>query len=377
LVRGDIRTQGATVRRIDNRRLERACDRLGEVVIDPTKWPEVMESICSAVGATGAALLQSDVRSPDVPRTASVDELFSNYFRYRWHLRDRRAERAVPLLLNGAHAVVDQDILRREEIDNDEFYCEALLPFGFKWFAVVGMRVGSAHWGLSFQRTTREGPFSLRDKAILANIAPRLSETASLSVVVGRVALASATNALNAVRQPAIALDQCGFVLEANPSAETIFDEDLHINRGRLIIRDAEAKARFEKILEQLRVTPETAAPRAEPIVIPRSKKGSVIARTLPVPCAARNPFLGARALLVFAPIGDRVRPGLALLMNLFGLTPAEARLASAVAGGIDPARAAEEIGISRVTARNQLRAIFAKTGTHRQSELVALLSRI
>jgi DNA-binding CsgD family transcriptional regulator len=365
------------VRRIDNRRLERACDRLGEVVIDPTKWPEVMESICSAVGATGAALLQSDVRSPDVPRTASVDELFSNYFRYRWHLRDRRAERAVPLLLNGAHAVVDQDILRREEIDNDEFYCEALLPFGFKWFAVVGMRVGSAHWGLSFQRTTREGPFSLHDKAILANIAPRLSETASLSAAIGRVALASATNALSDLRQPAVAIDHRGFVLEANPFAETIFDEDLHINRKRLVIRDVQAKATFEEVLERLLVTPETAALHAEPIVIRRLKKGPVITRMLPVPCAARNPFLGARALLVLAQIGDTVRPGGALLMSLFGLTPAEARLASIVGGGVDPARAAEEIGISRVTARNQLRAIFAKTGTHRQSELVALLCRV
>ena len=33
--------------------------------------------------------------------------------------------------------------------------------------------------------------------------------------------------------------------------------------------------------------------------------------------------------------------------------------------------------GIARVTVRNQIKAIFAKTGTHRQSELVALLSRL
>jgi DNA-binding CsgD family transcriptional regulator len=365
------------VRRIDNRQLERACDRLGEVVTDPAKWPEVMESICSAVGATGAALLQSDVRSPDVPRTASVDELFSNYFRYRWHLRDRRAERAVPLLLNGAHVVMDQDIWKHEEIDNDEFYREALLPFGFKWFAVVGVRAGSAHWGLSFQRTAREGPFSLRDKTTLNNLAPRLSEAASLSAAIGRVALASATNALNAVRQAALAIDQCGFVLEANAIAETIFDEDIHVNRKRVIIRDAQAKARFGEILERLRITPDAAALPADPIVIRRSKRGPVIARTLHVPCVARNPFLGARMLLVLSPIGDRIRPAPSLLMNLFGLTQAEARLASTVAGGIDPTRAAVEIGISRVTVRNQLRAIFAKTGTHRQSELVALLSRI
>jgi DNA-binding CsgD family transcriptional regulator len=73
----------------------------------------------------------------------------------------------------------------------------------------------------------------------------------------------------------------------------------------------------------------------------------------------------------------EGARPAPAPLMSLFGLTPAEARLASTLAGGLDPARAAQEIGVSRVTARNQLRTIFAKTGTHRQSELVALLSRI
>ena len=365
------------MRRIDNRRLEAACDRLGEVVIDPAKWPEVMELICSAVGATGAALLQSELRSPDVPRTASVDELFSNYFRCKWHLRDRRAERAVPLLLRGAHVVVDQDIVKSEEIDRDEFYGEALLPFGFRWFAVVGVRAGSAHWGLSFQRTTREGPFSLGDKAILATIAPRLSETAALSAAVGRMALTSATNALNDLRQPALAIDGCGNVLEANPVAEMIFDEELHIKRKRLVIRDDRAKGKIEEVLGQLGVASDRTTLQTDPIVIRRTKKEPVIARMLPVPCSARSPFVGARALVVLTTIGGRARPAPAPLMSLFGLTPAEARLASTLAGGLDPARAAQEIGVSRVTARNQLRTIFAKTGTHRQSELVALLSRI
>ncbi|MGI8568738.1 MAG: helix-turn-helix transcriptional regulator, partial [Methylocella sp.] len=38
---------------------------------------------------------------------------------------------------------------------------------------------------------------------------------------------------------------------------------------------------------------------------------------------------------------------------------------------------AARELNISRETARNQLKAVFAKTGTHRQSELVALLLQV
>ncbi|MGO9234346.1 MAG: helix-turn-helix transcriptional regulator [Methylocella sp.] len=38
---------------------------------------------------------------------------------------------------------------------------------------------------------------------------------------------------------------------------------------------------------------------------------------------------------------------------------------------------AARELKISRATARNQLKSVFAKTDTHRQSELVALLLQV
>ena len=34
-------------------------------------WPLLMADVCSASGATGACLLQSDVRTPDVPMTAA------------------------------------------------------------------------------------------------------------------------------------------------------------------------------------------------------------------------------------------------------------------------------------------------------------------
>jgi DNA-binding CsgD family transcriptional regulator len=62
-------------------------------------------------------------------------------------------------------------------------------------------------------------------------------------------------------------------------------------------------------------------------------------------------------------------------LTRAFGLTPAEARLASIIAKGRSPEQAAGTLGISPGTARNHLKEIFGKTDTHRQSELVALLS--
>lgn len=57
-----------------------------------------------------------------------------------------------------------------------------------------------------------------------------------------------------------------------------------------------------------------------------------------------------------------------------FGLTPAESRLAAALADGACLADAAERFGTTRATVRSQLKSIFCKTGVSRQTELVRLV---
>jgi DNA-binding CsgD family transcriptional regulator len=290
---------------------------------------------------------------------------------------DVRALRSTPLVLKGEKVVTDQDIVTPEEMRRLAYYNELMAPHGFRWFAAVGFWAGTALWALSIQRKAREGPFETNDKPALAQLSQLLTEVASLSTAVGRISLSSATDALNAVRQPAIAIDRFGFVLDANAGAEALFDADIRVKDRCLVVGDAEAKSCLEKLVDRLRVTPDTATLPCEPIVIRRRHKSPVILRVLPVHPAARTPFLGARALLTLTAIEPRPGPKATLLARAFGLTPAEARLASIVAEGLNPERAAEELGITKVTARNQLRAIFAKTATHRQSELVSLLSRL
>jgi DNA-binding CsgD family transcriptional regulator len=73
------------------------------------------------------------------------------------------------------------------------------------------------------------------------------------------------------------------------------------------------------------------------------------------------------------APVGaaDRWR-------TLWGLTPAEARLAETMtANGCDLRDAGDRLGVTYATVRTQLAQIFAKTGTNGQPELMRLLARI
>lgn len=64
------------------------------------------------------------------------------------------------------------------------------------------------------------------------------------------------------------------------------------------------------------------------------------------------------------------------ILAATFHLTRREAALAGLLAQGVDLAEAALQSGIGIGTARGYLKQTMAKTGTHRQAELVSLLLR-
>ena len=64
-------------------------------------------------------------------------------------------------------------------------------------------------------------------------------------------------------------------------------------------------------------------------------------------------------------------------LRELFGLTQAEAQLATALHAGDNPRRYAERCGRSLHTVRSQLRDLLGKTGTHSQTALLQLLAAI
>lgn len=62
------------------------------------------------------------------------------------------------------------------------------------------------------------------------------------------------------------------------------------------------------------------------------------------------------------------------LLMDLFGLTPTEARVAGALAQSTRAADVAAALGVSQTTISFHMRNLFQKTGTNRQADLIALI---
>jgi DNA-binding CsgD family transcriptional regulator len=197
-----------------------------------------------------------------------------------------------------------------------------------------------------------------------------LTEAATVSAAVARTVLTSVTNALDLFDQPAIVLNRLGVVLGTNAAAESSFDDEFGIETRRLIVGDKLADAAL------VQATQDDAAFPTEPIIVKSCRRPPIIIWVVPIYGAVGGLLLGARVLLLLTDLGKRLVPKTRLIARTFALSVAETRIAERIAAGVSLEKAAEDLGISRETARNHLKAVFAKTGTHRQSELVALLSR-
>ncbi len=213
------------------------------------------------------------------------------------------------------------------------------------------------------------------EERILSSFTRRLIEIAAVSA--GRDSVTSASDALNAMRLPAITLDRHGFVLGVNIAARAVFDNDIKIKDKRLFVREVEARALLKASLDASCDPVKFTSLIAEPIIVQRHNKLPVILRIWPFGGAMRAAEDDGQILVTLNALGPKPGPPAAILAKTFQLNVPEAKLASVLARGAPLQTAARELEIPWQTARNQLKSVFAKTYTHSQSELVALLMQV
>lgn len=213
------------------------------------------------------------------------------------------------------------------------------------------------------------------EERILTSFTRRLIEIAAVASASGSGL--SATNALNIMRLPAIALNQHGLVIDVNIAAGAVFDDDVMIKDKRLFVRDLQARGRLKASLDGVGNLVQSKSLIAEPIIVQRRDKLPVILRIWPVEGLTQASEQDLKMLVTLNALGQKAGPPAAILAKTFQLTTSEAKLACVMASGAPLQIAARELEISWETARNQLKSVFAKTSTHSQSELVALLMQV
>lgn len=355
--------------------IEAISGAFAEAALDPLRWPAAMEVVSTATRSYGAMLFDINSHLPGIPRSCAMEPSFDAYVQSGWIDRDVRF-RIAPIIVQRGVAT-DFDILTADQISQHAYYQEFLAHFGLRWFAGVKVAAGDDFWCLSIQRTIEQGPFGGGELLELAAFSKQLGTAAALANAIGFARAEAALDAFCASGTPAAMLGRNGIVIAMNDPAERLLDQDFRIVSGRIVFGDRNSADAFDRNLSALLRKPGSAA-MAPPIQMqrPRSSRRPLLAYVLRLPRVTQSALSPCQVAVVF--IDPHVRPRAAdtALMSCFGLTRAEAKLAGMLSGGECLATAAEQLCITYETARNQLRAVFAKTETHRQSDLMAMLAR-
>jgi DNA-binding CsgD family transcriptional regulator len=338
-------------------------------------WSGALETLADETGSFGAILFSaSDTPFPGLPMSERMKESHEVYFRDGWYLRDERYRGLPTLVRDGIFD--DLDIMDADAIKRHPYYQEFLTPLGLSGFVGIKVASGDDLWCISLQRTTTADPFSPQDKRKLAGLSQQLSAAAAVARALGLAAGNGALEAFEFSGTASVLLNARGEVVLTNPAAERLLGKGVRIVGKRLVANDSGATATLDRALNRLLWNPAGAALTA-PIALPRETGSPLLVYALKLSTWAANPFAPGRTIVVLVDPDDRHRPPAHALQASFGLTPAEARLASRLASGEGLDRIADELAIAKETARHHLKSIFAKTGVGRQAELVALFASL
>jgi len=363
--------------RVDLGELKKVTARIQDIVTEPGAWRNVLDEASAAAGAQGASLFRASLTTPDVALisvSSSGQQIMERYLRDDWLHRDIRT-RAIPQILRTGVGV-DQYFMAPDAFEREPYYQDLLAPCGLRWWAGVGFRSGDDFWCMSLQRSAEQGYFDPDEQLQLATLCHSLTEAATISRAVGRARIAGMTDALELVGHPALVLDQFGRVLRENPAAARLYDPSFHVLGRRIVAKDREAATAFSALAEACRSCRPIGATGGQ-IIVRRGERLPIVASPLVLSGAAIEPFSGGRILLLLNDLEAQSHPLHSSLGAVFGLTAAEARLATIIGAGESLDAACGVLRVARETARNQLKSIFAKTDTHRQAQLVALLARL
>lgn len=274
--------------------------------------------------------------------------------------------------------VVSSDLFSCDEFHDLEFYKEYLSEYGVGY--VLGIDIGTVR-GIAGKfrlvRLERNGDFGNKERALCEALIPYLR--AALNIFVMRLDMEAEKNALSTTVSGMsvgnLVVDQDGLVLEANPPALAILNQrdGLFLTGDRLTLDEpGKSKLLYDLIRKNAQsLSDSSASGAARAMMIDRPSGRESI--SLVVRPGSRGGQLAIRqtALIhLIDPAQPRI-PVIDALIQLFGLTPAEAKVALSLSNGNSIAETARAGETSKNTTRSHIRAIFSKMGVNRQSDLI------
>ena len=184
--------------------------------------------------------------------------------------------------------------------------------------------------------------------------------------------------ALSVFDHAVLGLDQKSQVMFLNRQAEQILMENdgLSVANGRMTAFLPELNRPLQSLVSNAVATGAGCGgfPGGSMLMARKSGKSSLRLTVTPVSAAFHGCSVRLAALVFLSDPAKRILSRGDILRALYGLTPAEARVADHLSQGLEVREVAGMLGMTLETGRFHVKRILSKTGVRRQAELVRLM---
>jgi DNA-binding CsgD family transcriptional regulator/PAS domain-containing protein len=365
-------------------------DLIGEIydcVIDPTRWEPTLDRIRGLLCCTSGALVIADLRN-DTTRIQSLLGIEPEWAaRYRDYSTDVAAGMSsVPDLL--AHAPDEPFVGRRdvgeEVFESNRFWREWMVPQGHVDFAGLHLMQSSNRvTDIVFGRHHDVGLITEREVRLLRLLAPHLRRAVIISDLVDMKSIEAEAlgHTLDMVPTGVVLVSEDSKILHANRSAGRMIDEAAPVFSvgGRLSVPETETARQLHQVVRTAARNEAGIGGAGIGMALNGHAGPPATAHVLPIANGALRSRLIPKGVAAVFIASDGHQPPLSLkpVADAFGLSRAEMRVLERLMQGDSLPHVAAALGVSQNTAKTHLSRIFAKTGTRRQANLVALVTKL
>jgi DNA-binding CsgD family transcriptional regulator len=361
-------------------KIEKVLDLIYDAAAENDLWPHALTAIADLTRSEGGILFGQSLTAERVyfDFNGRLNEECNRAYQER-HMQNPWSQymETQPV----GRLVLSDEAVSLEELQQSAFHDEVLRPQGIAHNGMMALAAREDfRAAFNMCRSARRGTFDPDEQRLLEWLSPHLCRSVTLGFRIdGYLAMQQAAfNVLDRLADGVAVLDRKARVLFANAAARRMADEGalrLHQSVG------THSPAHSQRLNELIRATLQGAA--GGTMSLPRNLDGRLL--TILV-SSIRGKDLGrlsdagvkdaAVLLFVIDPANRRSIP-LGQVMDAYGLTPAEARVALAASSGNTILETAQSLSLSPNTVKTHLRRVFAKTATGRQAELAGLIAAI
>lgn len=370
---------------LSDENLNRLTDLLYQSLEDEITWEPFLQQLSDLMGTKVIHMVAQDKKNGAISFSAHanipVEAEFAYLHKYQFieprlqHLADKAT----------GHWVHDHETVGEAVMAVHPFYQEYLLPADVKYLSVCKL-IDDAQAIVFFGvfNSPSQGPIAKECIDFLNKLLPHMCRVCRLTLqnfTYSTQALIGHT-LVSKLRQPVILVSVHGEVVHVNEAAERMLQAtDLVSIEGGTLQMPKKYLQTFLDECTALEIAIKkseanaTSAFKTLQITSPTKHKTLYAFYTMLPPQRMMRAYgLRPLVMLFFYHPESAPKVDASILSAAFGLTPAECRTAILLAEGLAQKEIAQKLGIKHDTVRKQLQAIYQKTSTSQQSELIRLM---